>query len=161
MTEREQLEQASPVPLTRVVVPDLWQQEAVTALREGKDVVVQAPTGKGINQPGYDHGHTEGVLPRAFTPNKSIETLATQSPQNSSHMAMGTTAHDVEDFLQLLHNDPTLKQKAQSFYHGRRPLGQVGDRAFLDLSVLPVGFPQQGTRGRVSVGDGFDIHGYL
>ena len=28
-------------------MPDLWQQQAVTALREGKDVVVQAPTGAG------------------------------------------------------------------------------------------------------------------
>jgi superfamily II DNA/RNA helicase len=33
--------------LTQVVVPDLWQQEAVGALRAGKDVVVQAPTGAG------------------------------------------------------------------------------------------------------------------
>jgi len=33
--------------LHRVVVPDLWQQQAVTALREGRDVVVQAPTGAG------------------------------------------------------------------------------------------------------------------
>ncbi len=33
--------------LTQVTVPDLWQQQAVTALREGKDVVVQAPTGSG------------------------------------------------------------------------------------------------------------------
>jgi len=32
---------------TNLVVPDLWQQEAVRALREGKDVVVQAPTGSG------------------------------------------------------------------------------------------------------------------
>jgi superfamily II DNA/RNA helicase len=30
-----------------LVVPDLWQQEAVRALRAGKDVVVQAPTGSG------------------------------------------------------------------------------------------------------------------
>ena len=30
-----------------VTVPDLWQQQAVGALREGKDVVVQAPTGSG------------------------------------------------------------------------------------------------------------------
>jgi superfamily II DNA/RNA helicase len=30
-----------------LVFPDLWQQEAVRALREGKDVVVQAPTGSG------------------------------------------------------------------------------------------------------------------
>ena len=33
--------------LHQVTIPDLWQQEAVTALRSGKDVVVQAPTGAG------------------------------------------------------------------------------------------------------------------
>jgi superfamily II DNA/RNA helicase len=33
--------------LNQVAVPDLWQQQAVKALREGKDVVVQAPTGAG------------------------------------------------------------------------------------------------------------------
>jgi ATP-dependent helicase YprA (DUF1998 family) len=32
---------------TGVVIPDLWQQEAVRALQQGKDVVVQAPTGSG------------------------------------------------------------------------------------------------------------------
>lgn len=30
-----------------LVVPDLWQQEAVRALQSGRDVVVQAPTGSG------------------------------------------------------------------------------------------------------------------
>lgn len=33
--------------LNLVAVPDLWQQQAVAALREGKDVVVHAPTGAG------------------------------------------------------------------------------------------------------------------
>jgi len=33
--------------LNQVTIPDLWQQEAVQALREGNDVVVQAPTGAG------------------------------------------------------------------------------------------------------------------
>src|SRR2546421_138049 len=32
---------------TGLVIPDLWQQEAVRALQHGKDVVVQAPTGSG------------------------------------------------------------------------------------------------------------------
>ncbi len=30
-----------------LTIPDLWQQEAVRALQQGKDVVVQAPTGSG------------------------------------------------------------------------------------------------------------------
>lgn len=33
--------------LNQVTIPDLWQQQAVSALREGKDVVVHAPTGAG------------------------------------------------------------------------------------------------------------------
>jgi superfamily II DNA/RNA helicase len=33
--------------LNQVAVPDLWQQQAVAALRRGQDVVVQAPTGAG------------------------------------------------------------------------------------------------------------------
>src|SRR4029079_19152942 len=33
--------------LNQVTVPDLWQQEAVAALRAGKDVVDHAPTGAG------------------------------------------------------------------------------------------------------------------
>jgi superfamily II DNA/RNA helicase len=33
--------------LQQVTVPDLWQQQAVSALRAGQDVVVQAPTGAG------------------------------------------------------------------------------------------------------------------
>ncbi len=41
----DQLEKAS--FNQHVAVPDLWQQQAVSALREGKDVVVQAPTGSG------------------------------------------------------------------------------------------------------------------
>ena len=41
-------EQLSDFPaLNQVAVPDLWQQQAVGALREGNDVVVQAPTGAG------------------------------------------------------------------------------------------------------------------
>src|SRR3954463_11633146 len=41
-------EQLTDLPaLNQVTVPDLWQQQAVAALRDGKDAVVQAPTGAG------------------------------------------------------------------------------------------------------------------
>jgi superfamily II DNA/RNA helicase len=33
--------------LNQVAIPDLWQQQAVAALRDGRDVVVHAPTGAG------------------------------------------------------------------------------------------------------------------
>lgn len=49
--------------LGQVVVPDLWQQQAVAALREGRDVVVQAPTGAGktlIFELWSKHGKNRG-----------------------------------------------------------------------------------------------------
>src|SRR5258706_8295744 len=49
--------------LSRVTLPDLWQQEAVAALRSGKDVVVQAPTGAGktlIFELVSNHGKNRG-----------------------------------------------------------------------------------------------------
>ena len=36
-----------PASLNQVTLPDLWQQQAVAALRAGQDVVVHAPTGAG------------------------------------------------------------------------------------------------------------------
>src|SRR4029078_9231021 len=38
---------ANATALNKVTIPDLWQQEAVSALRAGRDVVVHAPTGAG------------------------------------------------------------------------------------------------------------------
>src|SRR5881296_2960504 len=67
--------------LNQVVVPDLWQQQAVAALREGKDVVVQAPTGAGktlifelwSNQ-GKNHGQAIYTVPtRALANDKLAE----------------------------------------------------------------------------------------
>ncbi|MBI3850727.1 MAG: DEAD/DEAH box helicase [Verrucomicrobia bacterium] len=65
----------------QVTVPDLWQQEAVTALRAVKDVVVQAPTGAGktlifelwSNQ-GKNHGQAIYTVPtRALANDKLAE----------------------------------------------------------------------------------------
>jgi superfamily II DNA/RNA helicase len=67
--------------LNRVVVPDLWQQQAVAALRQGRDVVVHAPTGAGktlifelwSNQ-GKNHGQAIYTVPtRALANDKLAE----------------------------------------------------------------------------------------
>ncbi|PYK97024.1 MAG: DEAD/DEAH box helicase, partial [Verrucomicrobia bacterium] len=67
--------------LNQVVVPDLWQQQAVTALRQGKDIVVHAPTGAGktlifelwSNQ-GKNHGQAIYTVPtRALANDKLAE----------------------------------------------------------------------------------------
>ena len=67
-------------PFSRaLVIPDLWQQEAVRALRAGRDVVVQAPTGAGktyifdLIQPEL-HGQAVFTVPtRALANDKLAE----------------------------------------------------------------------------------------
>lgn len=49
--------------LNQVAVPDLWQQQAVAALRDGQDVVVHAPTGAGktlVFELWSNHGKNKG-----------------------------------------------------------------------------------------------------
>jgi len=73
--------QDSLTALNQMVVPDLWQQQAVNALRQGKDVVVHAPTGAGktlifelwSNQ-GKNHGQAIYTVPtRALANDKLAE----------------------------------------------------------------------------------------
>ena len=42
-----------------------------------------------------------------------------------------------------------------------RPVGEVQERALLDLASLAEALAQQDGRGRVAIGDGFDIHGNI
>ncbi len=53
----------SAASLNQVAVPDLWQQQAVAALRDGQDVVVHAPTGAGktlVFELWSNHGKNRG-----------------------------------------------------------------------------------------------------
>jgi superfamily II DNA/RNA helicase len=78
-TLAEQLERRP--AFNQVVVPDLWQQQAVAALRAGQDAVVHAPTGAGktlifelwSNQ-GKNHGQAIYTVPtRALANDKLAE----------------------------------------------------------------------------------------
>ena len=67
--------------LNQVAVPDLWQQQAVAALRAGRDVIVHAPTGAGKtlifelwSQQGKNRGQAIYTVPtRALANDKLAE----------------------------------------------------------------------------------------
>src|SRR5215216_2355762 len=63
-----------------LVIPDLWQQEAVRALQQGKDVVVQAPTGSGktyIFELLYPNLKTQAVF---TVPTRALTSLIYHKP---------------------------------------------------------------------------------
>src|SRR4029077_1502323 len=54
----------------------------------------------------------------------------------------------------------TFEQQAQTRHNGFGPVGEISQCAVLNLALPAEGLAQENTRGRVTVGDRFDIHGY-
>jgi superfamily II DNA helicase RecQ len=70
----------------QVTIPDLWQQKAVAALRDGKDVVVDAPTGSGktlVFELWANQGKPQG---------KAVYTVPTRALANDKLAGAGTSA---------------------------------------------------------------------
>ncbi len=75
--------------LDQVVVPDLWQQEAVAALQRGQDVIVHAPTGAGktlIFEMWANHGKPKG---------RAVYTVPTRALANDKLSEWRTRGWDV------------------------------------------------------------------
>ena len=82
-----------------------------------------------------------------------------QGAEYGRDMAVRQGAAHHDGLLAGRRDFPALEQRAQPFDDLGRPIGQVGDRALLDLAAVPIALPQQDGGRRVPVRDGFDIHG--
>lgn len=114
--------------LNQVAIPDLWQQQAVSALREGRDVVVQAPTGAGktlifelwSNQ-GKNRGQAIYTVPtRALANDKLAEWRA-------RGWNVGIATGDLSDNLDAPVIVATLETQKQRLIRGEGPALLVVD----------------------------------
>ena len=122
-------ERLEAVPLSQTVtVPDLWQQEAVAALRAGRDVVVHAPTGSGktlifelwSNQ-GRNRGQAIYTVPtRALANDKLAE-------WRSRGWNVGIATGDLSDNLDAPVLVATLETQKQRLIRGDGPTLLVVD----------------------------------
>ena len=108
--------------LDSVTVPDLWQQQAVSALQAGKDVVVHAPTGAGktlifelwSNQ-GKPRGKAVYTVPtRALANDKLAEWRARGWP-------VGIATGDLSEDLDAPILTATLETQKSRLIHGHGP----------------------------------------
>src|SRR5438477_430210 len=103
-----------------LVIPDLWQQEGVRALQQGKDVVVQAPTGSGktyIFELLYPNLKTQAVF--------TVPTRALANDKLSEWRArgwdVGISTGDVALDLDAKVVVATLETQRGRFLHGDGP----------------------------------------
>jgi hypothetical protein len=76
-------------------------------------------------------------------------------------MTMRQGADDGNGILVLGNNGAAFEQCLEADDPLVRPVGEVQERALLDLASLAVALAQQDGRGRGAIGDGFDIHGNI
>ncbi len=108
--------------LGRIRIPDLWQQEAIAALRAGKDVVVHAPTGAGktlIFEVWSNEGRSSGqaiytVPTRALANDKLAEWRARK-------WNVGIATGDLSDNLDAPILVATLETQKNRLIHGDGP----------------------------------------
>ena len=116
----DQLEKAE--GLHRMIFPDLWQQAAVQALREGKDVVVHAPTGAGktlVFELWSNHGKTH---------DKAVYTVPTRALANdklaewrAKNWDVGIATGDLSDNLDASIVVATMETQKSRLVNGEGP----------------------------------------
>jgi superfamily II DNA/RNA helicase len=108
--------------LDSVIVPDLWQQEAVSALRAGQDVVVHSPTGAGktlIFELWANLGKPKG---------KAVYTVPTRALANDKlsewrarGWRVGISTGDLSENLDAPILTATLETQKSRLIHGQGP----------------------------------------
>ena len=123
---------------SRLILPDLWQQDALRALRQGEDVVIQAPTRAGKTYvfelliKGGHHGQAVYTVPtRALANDKRAEWLALG-------WDVGIATGDVSDNLGAPVIVATLETQRHRFLEGRHPDLLVGTESFDDAGVFRI-----------------------
>ncbi len=105
----------------RLILPDLWQQDALRALRQGEDVVIQAPTGAGKT-------HVFELLVRGGHRGQAVYTVPTRALANDKRAEwlargwdVGIATGDVSENLGAPVVVATLETQRHRFLEGRHP----------------------------------------
>lgn len=106
---------------SRLILPDLWQQDALRALRQGEDVVIQAPTGAGKT-------HVFELLIKGGHRGQAVYTVPTRALANDKRTEwlglgwdVGIATGDISDNLGAPVVVATLETQRHRFLEGRHP----------------------------------------
>lgn len=109
------------MPAERIILPDLWQQEALRSLRLGRDVVLQAPTGAGKT-------HVFELLVAGGHRGQAVYTVPTRALANDKRAEwsaqgwdVGIATGDLSENLGAPVVVATLETQRQRFLEGRGP----------------------------------------
>src|SRR5438477_3216225 len=117
--------------------------------------------GPGIEDAADHQGQNEVAAAVAVWAEQPIEADLARRAEGRVDMTMRQRADDGNGILVLGNDGAAFEQCLEAGDPLLRPVGEVQQRALLDLASLAVALAQQDGRGRVAIGDRFDIHGSM
>ena len=111
-----------------------------------------------FDDPGDDHGEDQPGPALRSVRQRLVEPEPAQRPERGGDMAMRQRAGDLEALGSERHEGLVGEYPAQAVDLRLRPVGEVGERAGLDLAFLAIALAQEDGGRRIAVGDARDVH---
>jgi hypothetical protein len=115
--------------------------------------------GAGIEDAANHEGQDEVAAAVAVWAEQPIEGDLARRAERSVNVTMRQRADDGNGIPVPRNDGAAFEQRLEAGDPLVRPVGEVQERALLDLASLAVALAQQDGGGRVAIGDRFDIHG--
>jgi hypothetical protein len=114
-----------------------------------------------LDDPRHDHGHDQLGPALRSVRQHLVEPEPAHRPEHGGDVAMRQRTGDLEALGGERHKNLSGEHPAQTLDLGLRPIGDVGERARLDLAALAIAFAQQDGGRRIAVGNARDVHDQL
>jgi len=114
-----------------------------------------------LDDPRHDHGQDQLGPALGSLRQHLVEPEPAQRPEHGRDVAMRQRTGDLEALGGERHKGLSGQHPAKAIDLGLRPIGDVGERARLDLAAFAIALAQQDGRRRIAVGDARDVHDQL
>ena len=130
------------------------EERAEGGLAGGAEFALDAQLGAGFEEAGEDHGEGEGALGGGFVEEGGVEADAAGRAEEGADGAMEAREAGLHGGSG---GEPVGESQAEEVDDGLGQGGEVGEGAFPDLAVLPVGFAEE-MAGRLASEGGGNVY---